>query len=33
MVSVWSTPRKAENHARDILRAVNRCPHQEVELR
>jgi len=31
MVSVWSTPRSAGNHARSIVRAVNRCPHQERE--
>jgi hypothetical protein len=29
MISVWSTPRSAGNHARDIIRAVSRCPHQE----
>jgi hypothetical protein len=28
-VSVWSTPRNAGDHARDITRAVKRCPHQE----
>lgn len=28
-VSVWSTPRSGGDHARDIIRAVNRCPHQE----
>ena len=30
MISVWSTPRNAEAHARDVMRAVNRCPHQET---
>lgn len=25
IVFVWSTPRNAGNHARDIVRAVNRC--------
>ena len=25
LISVWSTPRNAENHARGILRAVARC--------
>jgi hypothetical protein len=30
-VSVWSTPRSSGDHARDILRAVKRCPHQEKE--
>ncbi|NBR51897.1 MAG: hypothetical protein EBT91_00230 [Rhodobacteraceae bacterium] len=24
-VSVWSTPRNAENHAKDICRVVDRC--------
>ena len=27
IVSVWSTPRNAENHARGIRRAVDRCTH------
>ena len=31
MVSVWSTPKNAGNHARGIIRDVNRCPHQEPE--
>ena len=31
MISVWSTPRSAGNHARDIIRALGRCPHQEKE--
>ena len=26
IVSVWSTPRSAENHATAIVRAVKRCP-------
>ena len=26
-ISVWSTPRVAENHARQILRYVDKCPH------
>ena len=30
-ISVWSTPRSTGNHARDIVRIVNRCPHQETE--
>ena len=30
-VSVWSTPKNAGNHSRDVVRAVNRCPHQEKE--
>ena len=27
IVGVWSTPRAPENHARQITRAVRRCPH------
>lgn len=27
-VSIYSTPRVAENHARDLRRAVDRCPHR-----
>lgn len=27
IVSVWSTPRVPENHARHIRREVDRCPH------
>ncbi|MEZ6102670.1 MAG: hypothetical protein R3E01_27330 [Pirellulaceae bacterium] len=27
IVSVWSTPRKPENHARQIWREVDLCPH------
>ena len=25
--SIWSTPRNAGNHARQIRQALNRCPH------
>ena len=31
MISVWSTPKSTGNHARSLLRAINRCPHQEVK--
>ena len=31
MISVWSTPRSAGNHARDIVRAIGRCPHRQDE--
>lgn len=31
MVSVWSTPRNAENHAKAIRRDVARCPHGQAE--
>ena len=27
IVSVWSTPRSGENHARHIQREVDLCPH------
>ncbi|PSC02703.1 hypothetical protein SLNSH_22760 [Alsobacter soli] len=26
IVPVWSTPKNAQNHAKGIIRAVNRCP-------
>lgn len=26
-VSIWSTPRNPENHAKGIIRAVDRCEH------
>jgi hypothetical protein len=26
-MSVWSTPRNAENHAKKIIRKVDNCPH------
>ena len=31
MVSVRSTPRNAENHAKAIRRDVARCPHRQAE--
>ena len=31
IVSVWSTPKNAQNHARALMRAVDRCPHIETE--
>jgi hypothetical protein len=30
-VDVWSTPRNAGNHARQIVRAIGRCPHGEED--
>jgi len=27
LMSVWSTPRNAENHAKKIIRKVDNCPH------
>ena len=27
IISVWSTPRSAENHARHIVREIEMCPH------
>jgi hypothetical protein len=26
-ISVWSTPRDADNHARQLRRQIARCPH------
>jgi hypothetical protein len=31
IISVWSTPRSAGNHARGILKAVERCGHSHEE--
>lgn len=28
-VSVWSTPSDVDDHAKDVRRAIDRCPHQE----
>lgn len=28
-LSIWSTPKNAGNHGKDIRRAVERCPHRE----
>jgi len=30
-VSIWSTPRVPENHARALRQAVDRCPHTPKE--
>ncbi len=27
IVSIWSTPRSPENHARQLRKVVDRCPH------
>jgi hypothetical protein len=27
-VSVWSTPRSSDNHARQIKKAIDKCPHR-----
>lgn len=29
IISVWSTPRNPEGHARRIKRLVDRCPHED----
>jgi hypothetical protein len=29
--SIWSTPRSADDHARQLQRAIGRCPHGEEE--
>jgi hypothetical protein len=31
ILSVWSTPKSAENHAAALRRTVNRCPHKTEE--
>lgn len=31
IVFVWSTPRSAGNHAKQIIREVDRCPHKQEE--
>jgi hypothetical protein len=31
IISVWSTPRSPKNHARQIRREVDRCPHAPEE--
>jgi hypothetical protein len=28
-IFVWSTPRSPENHAKQIRRGVDRCPHKD----
>lgn len=30
-MSVWSTPRDTDNHAKQIRRNVNACPHKREE--
>ncbi|VAX38729.1 hypothetical protein MNBD_PLANCTO02-1390 [hydrothermal vent metagenome] len=27
IISVWSTPRNSENHARQLVRKIKNCPH------
>jgi hypothetical protein len=29
IIAVWSTPRNPENHARQITRLVDSCPHRD----
>jgi hypothetical protein len=31
MIFVWSTPRSPENHAKQLRREIDRCPHKEEE--
>ena len=31
MIFVWSTPRSPENHAKQLRREIDRCPHKEGE--
>ncbi|QIG92147.1 hypothetical protein [Bradyrhizobium sp. 6(2017)] len=28
-ISIWSTPKNPENHAKQIRRVIDRCPHKE----
>ena len=28
IISVWSTPRNADNHARQIRKVIDSCPHR-----
>lgn len=28
--SVWSTPKNAENHAKQIIKNVDKCPHRSL---
>jgi len=30
-MSVWSTPRRPGDHAKDIRRLVDRCPHRDLQ--
>ena len=30
-VWIWSTPRNQDNHARQIVRSLQRCPHESAE--
>ncbi len=30
-MSVWSTPRSPENHAKQIIKSVKKCPHKTHE--
>lgn len=30
-ISVWSTPKVPENHARALIKSIDRCPHVEKE--
>lgn len=32
IVLVWSTPRCAENHARQVRRRVDSCPHRDDQV-
>lgn len=28
IINIWSTPRNAGNHAKQLKRAINNCPHK-----
>ena len=31
-ISVWSTPEVPQNHAKALIRAIDRCPHIDKEV-
>lgn len=31
-MSIWSTPRNADNHARQILKQIQKCPHMGEKI-
>ncbi len=32
-MSIWSTPRNAETHAKQIIRRVKQCPHKQEDTK
>lgn len=29
IIAIWSTPKNTGNHAKQLRRAINRCPHRK----